>query len=743
MVYILIHKIIFADFEFINNLRTSRLRPNFQFLLFLQLFLILTQFGCSNFESQYVQWSPRARGLYLTLASETTRTTGSAVTSNIQTRDTDSLVPFGSGSWISTADSGKISGTYQYRLADGTQGGLSGSITIPTASRLLFAHQITTDSTSLTLTLGSITVSNIAQGASNSGWTITDLGNVDAGTSTFSINTEDAWPRFSYVDGIVILPITSGQSGFQQKGWIEQDHPHVYAQGLWALAARSSTFPYSVSTSTGTGSTRSSQSGDSLIIAIDAGAGATLRIHAQKAADQGILDVTIDGVSQTSFDQYSATTNYRSYRDYSLTSGVHLVKVSVSGTRNASSSGDTVYIDAFEIRGSALTDEQRAQLMIDSLVQNINNSDGGMKIAFDASLYNQDNDSGYSLMALGLAVARWNIPEHRQAFKRTIQWFADIIQSDGLWYWGYCKQGDADCPRSYIVGASGAGCNGGYCPSVNDYYTGLTPSITAIRSIDAPQSFPAVALAIYAALFPEDKSFIHSVQSKIVSGVDALISNNYDSSNGYFYSSYQYKNGVGWTLYEAQYSAGQCDVFLGLMSVYSLTGDVKYKRYADRIKENFDNDFYDSTRNVYSVGLFGPKGGSKTLNTSDYYGFAQGWCAWVFGPGVLNRAEQALTTNKTWIQGDTYSILVPGLSSPETSQTSWLLMGLTALSLDSSVRAQLKQRFRAFQYEFHPDLIYGHGAIQFSDVLPYLYTSNAGWAFLALTGQPSPSTWWK
>jgi hypothetical protein len=334
--------------------------------------------------------------------------------------------------------------------------------------------------------------------------------------------------------------------------------------------------------------------GDSVYLVLNAGTSdKVLRIFSKSTSSQGILNVAIDEVDNTGFDQYASSVNYKSFYDYKFPAGEHLVKLSVSGLKNTASSGTTVCIDALELRNTDLTDEERAQLLIDSIVNNISLDNGASRISYDSNLYNQDNDSGYSLMALALAVSKWNIPEHAVALKKNLQWFADTVQSDGVWYWGYCKQGDTNCARSYIVPDSGANCVAGFCPSVNDYYTSLTPAITAIRSIDAPQSFPAVGLAIYASLFPGDKTFIDSIKTKIISGIDALIANNYDASNGYFYSSYQYKKGEGWQLYEVQYSAGQCDVYMGLMSAYSLTGDQKYKTYADHIKNNFDNDdFY-------------------------------------------------------------------------------------------------------------------------------------------------------
>ncbi len=708
-------------------------------------FLLLPLISCNSYfhSNSLSQASYIAPGLNLTLPTQTIRSNLTAVTAGVASVDSNTFVAAGTSPWVSNVSAPRIGGTYQSVLGNGTVNSLTGVVVATTKSRLLLFHQITTDSAALAVTLNGVSLPGIAAGLTNTGWTYTDLGTVAAGSHNVVIQTSDAGPKFGYVDGFILLPVSSIAAGLQQKGWFEQDHPHIYKTGTWNLLARPGTFPFTVSTTTGTGAANATNAGDASLIFVESAAPATLRIFSQLANNQGIMNVKINGVSQTQFDQYSATAIYKSYRDYSLIAGEHLVELSVSGAKNAASSGFAVYQDAIELRTTVLTDEQRALAMVDSIVSNISSTDGASRVAYDSSLFNQDNDSGYSMMALALAVARWNIPEHVVALKNNLQWFSNIMQSDGVWYWGYCKEGEADCPRSYIEAPSGAVCKGGYCPSVNSYYAGLTPPITAIRSIDAPQSFPTVGLAIYASLFPGDTAFINSLKPGMLKSIDALIANNYDPSNGYFYSSYQYKTGLGWRLFEAQYSAGQCDVYMGLMSAYSLSGDVKYKNYADHIKTNFDRDFFDSSRNVYTVGLFGPMGQAKVKDTTTYYGFTQGWCAWIFGPGVLTNASTSLATVKTWVQPNGYSILPPLATDPQSSQSAWLLMGLRGLGIDSVIQENLKARFRNYQLEYHPELQYGHGSIQFSDTIPYFYTSNAGWGFIGLTQQASPATWWR
>lgn len=182
---------------------------------------------------------------------------------------------------------------------------------------------------------------------------------------------------------------------------------------------------------------------------------------------------------------------------------------------------------------------------------------------------------------------------------------------------------------------------------------------------------------------------------------------------------------------------------MGLMSAYSLTGVEKYKTLASAIKNNFDSAFYDSSRQVYSVALFGPMGGVKTMDRTAYYGFAQGWCNWVFGKNQLLHGSLTLSTVTSWIQGNLNSILVPGQTDPETSQSAWLLMGLHSQEQSAVIQGNLKNRLRNNQFEYHPYLPYGNGGVTFSDQYSYLYTSNAAWAFMGLVEQGSPYFWWK
>ncbi|HLW96242.1 MAG TPA: hypothetical protein VKS25_12765 [Solirubrobacteraceae bacterium] len=68
----------------------------------------------------------------------------------------------------------------------------------------------------------------------------------------------------------------------------------------------------------------------------------------------GKANVYIDGVlKQTAFDTYSASTTYQKADTLSsLGSGSHTLKILVTGTKNASSSGNTISIDAVNVPGS-------------------------------------------------------------------------------------------------------------------------------------------------------------------------------------------------------------------------------------------------------------------------------------------------------------------------------------------------------------------------------------------------------
>jgi hypothetical protein len=88
--------------------------------------------------------------------------------------------------------------------------------------------------------------------------------------------------------------------------------------------------------------------------------GTRITIFYSKARDRGIASVTIDGAAPTggpaTIDQYENTflQNGQESTTYTLPPGQHTIVVRPTGTRNSSSSGNTISIDAFVVNGTTL-----------------------------------------------------------------------------------------------------------------------------------------------------------------------------------------------------------------------------------------------------------------------------------------------------------------------------------------------------------------------------------------------------
>jgi len=88
--------------------------------------------------------------------------------------------------------------------------------------------------------------------------------------------------------------------------------------------------------------------------------GAAVRWIGYKDAWSGIANVYLDGVLKAQVDGYSATDHTQAvlYTTTGLSSGLHTLTVEVTGTRNASSRGLWVWVDAFDyVSGSSPTAE--------------------------------------------------------------------------------------------------------------------------------------------------------------------------------------------------------------------------------------------------------------------------------------------------------------------------------------------------------------------------------------------------
>jgi flagellar capping protein FliD len=95
--------------------------------------------------------------------------------------------------------------------------------------------------------------------------------------------------------------------------------------------------------------------------------GSAVAWYATKGADQGIASVYIDGVYKADIDLYSATTQNKQnvYSIQGLSAGQHTIKIVVSGSKNGSSSGINVNIDALDAtftNNTGIVPEQQDEL---------------------------------------------------------------------------------------------------------------------------------------------------------------------------------------------------------------------------------------------------------------------------------------------------------------------------------------------------------------------------------------------
>jgi len=68
-----------------------------------------------------------------------------------------------------------------------------------------------------------------------------------------------------------------------------------------------------------------------------------------KYSDGGIATIKMDGATIDSVDMYAGTVTYQQQKTYTVAPGAHKIDVIVSGTHNASSAGNYVYLDAFVV----------------------------------------------------------------------------------------------------------------------------------------------------------------------------------------------------------------------------------------------------------------------------------------------------------------------------------------------------------------------------------------------------------
>jgi hypothetical protein len=328
----------------------------------------------------------------------------------------------------------------------------------------------------------------------------------------------------------------------------------------------------------------------------------------------------------------------------------------------------------------------------------IQQTDGGIPDAYDNPYYNQDNDTGYALSGLYYAYLDTKNTKYLETIKKNLQWMAKLQDSDGCWSWSYQKNAN------------------GYYPVVNPYYQ--QNGITAIKSVDAIQSYFARNLWLLS-LSNYDSQSVESLKPTAIKGIECLIKNN-KADDGLFFSSLQFKGGK-WQRFGMKYSAGQADVYLGLMSAYKLSGDQKYYDYAQTIKNNFDKYFFDSTLQRYYVGI-----SDTNVPATGFYPMSQGYNAWVFRTNS-NQAKLALQylIKLQQSNGAIYSTERP---EREAIFSAFLSLGESVLNLNSSAKSKANYYIKTLQMSSNN---LGNGAIKMSPQYPYLYTNISGFAILA------------
>jgi hypothetical protein len=156
--------------------------------------------------------------------------------------------------------------------------------------------------------------------------------------------------------------------------------------------------------------------------------------------DQGLAEVTIDGVSQGTFDLYAAAASAGSFPFSGLSAQAHTMVVTALGKRDASSTGNWVGVDGFQV-GSTVTEESSTQILYDTWK-------GVLKHAASGGSYRKSGFSSgiVSLTFTGTGV-EW-ITAQGPAFGRAqvtidgvTQPTVDLYQASTTWRWAITYAG--------------------------------------------------------------------------------------------------------------------------------------------------------------------------------------------------------------------------------------------------------------------------------------------------------------
>jgi C1A family cysteine protease len=167
--------------------------------------------------------------------------------------------------------------------------------------------------------------------------TVFTASGLTAGQHTVKIswNSTNAAGKYITLDAVDALGTLVPVSRF------EQTDSHLVYATTWATATGSSYSGSSIATVNASSSVTIKFSGVSLAVI------------AAKARSYGRMSISVDGAAAITVDLYSYTTSYKQvvWSSGILTNGTHTVKITRLGTKNSSSTGYTIDLDAVDVIG--------------------------------------------------------------------------------------------------------------------------------------------------------------------------------------------------------------------------------------------------------------------------------------------------------------------------------------------------------------------------------------------------------
>jgi hypothetical protein len=299
---------------------------------------------------------------------------------------------------------------------------------------------------------------------------------------------------------------------------------------------------------------------------------------------------------------------------------------------------------------------------------------GAIHDAVDNPGINMDNNMGYALTALMAVYQATGDPRYVSAVREGLRWLASVQDADGSWHWGYRVHG--------------AAADGDYRPFVGEYYR--ERGITGIKSVDAIQAYFAYNLYLYRQA-GGDARFVEQMLPTARRGIESLIARNYDGR--LFFSSWQQRAGQ-WRRLRTHFSAGQADVYLGLIGMMKLTQEPRYGMIAERVRAHLPVFLSDD---VWAT----------SLTNNQPYRFSNGYLSHVF------ETRSGLVWLGNNQDGSAIAAAALALGRQAVGETGGPALGT----------------LRMLQTE--------HGGVAFSDRAPfnrYFYTNDAAFAILSWLG---------